>query len=91
VQVRTTLLLRATLAPLVMVLLARLLGWRGPQATALVILALLPVAQTAFVVAQQYDAAGAQVVSSAMLVSLLLMLPQLLVALGLLQWSGVLA
>jgi predicted permease len=73
-----------------MVAVAHLLGFHGDLATALVILALLPVAQTAFVVAQQYDASGAAAVSVAMVASLLLMLPQLMVALKVLQWSQLL-
>ena len=89
-QVLLYLVLRATLAPALMVAVAYLLGFQGDLATALVILALLPVAQTAFVVAEQHDAGGAAAVGVAMVASLLLMLPQLMAALKLLQWSQLL-
>jgi len=84
------LLLRATLAPALMVLVCRAMGFKGDLAHALVILALLPVAQTAFVVCKQAETGMAAV--SAMLVgSLLMMLPQLMVVLAALERLGVLA
>jgi predicted permease len=81
---------RATLAPALMVLLARLLGFSGDPAAALVILSILPVAQTAFVVCKQYDV-GTATVTGAMVVSLLAMLPQLVGTLRLLDASGLFA
>ncbi|GBF97510.1 hypothetical protein Rsub_10433 [Raphidocelis subcapitata] len=82
--------LRATLGPAVMVLLARLLGFSGDLAAALVILSVLPVAQTAFVICKQYDV-GTATVTGAMVASLLAMLPQLMATLWLLEASGVFA
>jgi predicted permease len=73
-----------------MVLLARLLSFRGELAVALVILSILPVAQTAFVICKQYDT-GAGPVTAAMVASLLLMLPQLMGTLGALEAWGVFA
>jgi len=52
-----------------------------------VILSVLPVAQTAFVICKQYEM-GTAVVTSAMVASLLLMLPQLMGTLVLLDWWG---
>jgi predicted permease len=83
------LLLRCTVAPAMMVLLCRLLRVSGDLAHALVILALLPVAQTAFVVCKQYDV-GTHVVSMVMVASLFLMLPQLMAVLALLEGLGIL-
>lgn len=80
-------LARATVAPAVMVLLCWLLGFKGDLAHALVILALLPVAQTAFVVCKQHDN-GTHAVSCVMVGSLLLMLPQLMLMLAVLEWLG---
>lgn len=71
-----------------MALVARLLGFRGDAAAALVVLALLPVAQTAFVVCKQYEA-GTHAVTAAMVASLLLMLPQLVMVLALFEAAGV--
>lgn len=87
-QLATFLALRATLAPAAMVLVARLLGFRGAPAVALVILSVLPVAQTAFVVCKQYDC-GTHVVTAAMVASLLMMLPQLMATLALIDWLRV--
>ncbi|KAF6250627.1 hypothetical protein COO60DRAFT_1570276 [Scenedesmus sp. NREL 46B-D3] len=84
------LLARATLAPGFMVLVCWLMGFRGDLAHALVILALLPVAQTAFVVCKQAET-GTHAVSVMMVASLLLMLPQLMVLLALLERLGVLS
>lgn len=81
------LLLRASLAPGLMVGLCLLLGFRGELAAALVVLSILPVAQTAFVVCKQYDT-GMAPVALVMVASVLLMLPQLLLTLGALQWLG---
>ena len=86
-QLAAFLALRATLAPAAMAALARLLGFRGPAAVALVVLSVLPVAQTAFVVCKQYER-GTHLVTAAMAASLLLMLPQLMATLALLEWMG---
>lgn len=84
------LLARATIAPGLMVMLCYLLGCRGDLAHALVILALLPVAQTAFVVCKQHET-GMHAVSCVMVGSLLLMLPQLMVMLAVLEHLQVFA
>lgn len=89
-QLATFLLLRATLAPGLMVAVARLMGFTGDLAVALVILSILPVAQTAFVVCKQYET-GVHAVTAAMVASLLLMLPQLMGTLALLERWGVFA
>jgi predicted permease len=81
---------RATLAPGLMVLVCWAMGFQGDLAHALVILALLPVAQTAFVVCKQAEV-GTYAVSVMMVASLLVMLPQLMVLLALLEWLGVFA
>jgi predicted permease len=67
---------------------ARLFGFRGDAAAALVVLALLPVAQTAFVICEQAGGAGAHTVTAAMALSLLAMLPQLVVVLALFERLG---
>lgn len=89
-QVAAYLALRATLCPALMAGLARLLGFRGDAAAALVVLALLPVAQTAFVVCKQYDE-GTHAVTALMVASLLAMLPQLVVVLAALEALGAFA
>eukprot|EP00879_Flechtneria_rotunda_P022409 GHRR01023652.1.p1 GENE.GHRR01023652.1~~GHRR01023652.1.p1 ORF type:complete len:212 (+),score=40.15 GHRR01023652.1:40-675(+) len=81
------LLARATVAPFMMTLLCWLFGFRGAFAHAMVILALLPVAQTAVMVCKQHDT-GTHEVTGVMMASLLLMLPQLLLTLALLEWVG---
>jgi predicted permease len=81
-------LLRSTLAPAFMVLVATLLGFKRDLAVALVILSILPVAQTAFVICKQYDL-GTHQITAAMVASLLMMLPQLMVTMAVLDWSGV--
>jgi predicted permease len=81
---------RATLAPGFMVLVCWVMGFKGDLAHALVVLALLPVAQTAFVVCKQADV-GTYAVSVMMVASLLVMLPQLMVLLALPEWLGVFA
>uniref|UniRef100_A0A383WG39 Auxin efflux carrier component n=1 Tax=Tetradesmus obliquus TaxID=3088 RepID=A0A383WG39_TETOB len=82
------LLARATVAPGFMVLVCRVMGFKGDLGRALVILALLPVAQTAFVVCKQAET-GTHAISVLMVASLLVMLPQLMVLLALLEWFGV--
>lgn len=82
------LLARATVAPGFMVLVCWVMGFKGDLGRALVILALLPVAQTAFVVCKQADT-GTHAISVLMVASLLVMLPQLMVLLALLEWFGV--
>jgi predicted permease len=89
-QVGRYLLLRATVAPGLMVGICWALGFRGDLAHALVILALLPVAQTAFVVCKQAET-GMAAVSSLLVASLLVMLPQLMLVLALLEGLGVFA
>jgi predicted permease len=89
-DVLTYLGLRATLAPAFMVLVCRVMGFRGDLAHALVILALLPVAQTAFVVCKQAET-GMAAVSLMLVASLFMMLPQLMLVLALLEGSGVLS
>lgn len=82
------LLARATVAPGFMVLVCWVMGFKGDLGRALVILALLPVAQTAFVVCKQADT-GTHAISVLMVASLLVMLPQLMVLLAVLEWFGV--
>lgn len=89
-DVATQLLLRATVAPLWMVVVCRAMGFRGDLGHALVILALLPVAQTAFVVCKQAET-GMAAVSTMLVASLFAMLPQLMIVLALLERLGVLA
>lgn len=84
------LLARATVAPGFMVIVCWLMGFTGDFAHSLVILALLPVAQTAFVVCKQAEM-GTHAVSVVMVASLVLMLPQLMAMLGLLDWLRVFA
>ncbi|KAI8471342.1 MAG: hypothetical protein J3K34DRAFT_233772 [Monoraphidium minutum] len=86
-ELATYMALRAMLSPALMVLITRLCGLRGPPAVALVILSILPVAQTAFVICKQYDT-GTHLVTAAMVGSLLLMLPQLTATLALLERWG---
>jgi predicted permease len=86
-QLTTFLVLRATLAPALMALIARLSGFHGDMAVALVILSILPVAQTAFVICKQYET-GTHAITAAMVASLLLMLPQLVGTLALLERWG---
>lgn len=82
--------LRATLAPAFMVVVCLVLRFRGDLAHALVILALLPVAQTAFVVCKQAET-GMAAVSFMLVASLFMMLPQLMVVLAVLERLGVLS
>jgi predicted permease len=82
------LLARATVAPGFMVLVCWAMGLKGDLAHALVILALLPVAQTAFVVCKQAEV-GTHAISVLMVASLLVMLPQLMVLLAVLEWLHV--
>jgi predicted permease len=89
-EVFVHLLLRATVAPALMVVVCRLMGFTGDLAHALVILALLPVAQTAFVVCKQAET-GMAAVSVMLVASLFMMLPQLMVVLAVLERLGVLA
>lgn len=89
-DVLTYLGLRATLAPAFMVLVCWVMGFSGDLAHALVILALLPVAQTAFVVCKQAET-GMAAVSLMLVASLFMMLPQLMLVLALLEGSGVLS
>ncbi|KIZ00566.1 hypothetical protein MNEG_7398 [Monoraphidium neglectum] len=86
-ELTTFLVLRATLAPALMALIARLSGFHGDMAVALVILSILPVAQTAFVICKQYET-GTHAITAAMVASLLLMLPQLVGTLALLERWG---
>jgi predicted permease len=64
------------------------MGFEGGLAYALVILSLLPVAQTAFVVCKQAEA-GMAAVSLMLVASLFMMLPQLMLVLALLESMGV--
>lgn len=82
--------LRATLAPALMVVVCLVLGFRGDLAHALVILSLLPVAQTAFVVCKQAET-GMAAVSFMLVASLFMMLPQLMVVLAVLERLGLLS
>jgi predicted permease len=88
-EVFVYLLLRATVAPGLMVVVCHLMGFRGDLAHALVILSLLPVAQTAFVVCKQAET-GMAAVSVMLVASLFMMLPQLMVVLAVLERLGAL-
>ena len=80
--------LRGTVAPALMVWVCWLMGFEGGLAYALVILSLLPVAQTAFVVCKQAET-GMAAVSLMLVASLFMMLPQLMLVLALLESMGV--
>lgn len=80
--------LRGTVAPALMVWVCWLMGFEGGLAYALVILSLLPVAQTAFVVCKQAET-GMAAVSFMLVASLFMMLPQLMLVLALLESIGV--
>jgi predicted permease len=82
------LLLRATAAPALMAAICWCAGFTGDLAHAMVILSLLPVAQTAFVVAKAADT-GMAAISVMLVASLLVMLPQLMAVLALLERAGV--
>lgn len=79
--------LRMFVLPCVMVFVNWLLGISGRLAYALVLLSCVPVAQTAFVVSEQYKA-GTEAVTSVLSVGLLLMLPHLLLVLAVMKRLG---
>jgi predicted permease len=73
--------------PWVMVFVNSLLGLDGRLAQALVVLTCVPVAQIAYVVAEQHGE-GAEEVANVMQAGLLLMLPHLAAVMGLMRWMG---
>ena len=86
-QLVVYLLLKLLILPWLMVLVTAILGIGGTLGKALVLLSVVPVAQTAFVVSEQYEV-GTTAVTTVMMAGLLLLLPHLLCVLAVIDLFG---